>query len=195
MVGLRERKKLKTYETLHRVALDLFERQGFQATTVDQIAGAADVSTRTFFRYFPTKIDALLADQPQRLAALRELLAQRAPDEPVLQSMAVALSLLCQDANDRRDALLAQARIARAEPLVVRDLLANHVEVNRTLQAFAKARVSDDPFSVRAHTASDVPFGVFCDALHHWLSHGAVCTLELPIQDIVDRLREPMDLR
>ena len=195
MAGLRERKKLQAYETLHQVALDMFERQGFPSTTVDQIANAADLSTRTFFRYFPTKVDALLADQPQRLAALRELLGQRPPDEPVLDTMALALSLLCQDANDRRDTLLVQARIARAEPLVLRSLLAHHVEVNRTLHAFVKARESDDRFNLRTRIASDVPFGVFCDALDHWLSHGAVGTLELPIQDIVDRLREPMDLR
>jgi AcrR family transcriptional regulator len=195
MVGLRERKKLQTYETLHHVALDMFERQGFHATTVDQIADVADVSTRTFFRYFPTKIDVLLADQPQRVAALRELLGQRPPEEPVLEAMADALTLLCQDANDRRDTLLLQARIARADPLVLRGLLAHHVEVSRTLQAFVKARVSDDRFSLRAHTASDVPFGVFCDALDHWLLHGAAGTLELPIQDMVDCLREPVDLR
>jgi AcrR family transcriptional regulator len=193
--GLRERKKLRTYETLHQVALDMFERQGLHATPVEQIADAAEVSTRTFFRYFPTKIDALLADQPQRLAALRELLGQRPPDEPVLDAMADALSLLCRDANDRRHTLLVQARIARAEPLVLRALLAHHVEVNRTLQAFAKARVSDDRFGLRAHAASDVPFGVFCDALDHWLTHGAAGTLEVPIQDMVDSLREPMDLR
>lgn len=53
--GLRERKKRRTRATLIDVAMDLCLRQGFEQTTVDQIAERADVSPRTFSRYFATK--------------------------------------------------------------------------------------------------------------------------------------------
>ncbi|KAA0096735.1 TetR/AcrR family transcriptional regulator [Mycolicibacterium sp. P1-18] len=53
--SLRERKKLRTRAVLIDAAIDLCLKQGYQQTTVEQIAAAADVSTRTFSRYFPTK--------------------------------------------------------------------------------------------------------------------------------------------
>jgi AcrR family transcriptional regulator len=53
--GLRERKKLRTRATLIQTAAELCERHGYDNTTVEQIAAAADVSPRTFSRYFPTK--------------------------------------------------------------------------------------------------------------------------------------------
>jgi AcrR family transcriptional regulator len=53
--GLRERKKLRTRAVLIDAAMDLCLKQGYEQTTVEQIAAAADVSPRTFSRYFPTK--------------------------------------------------------------------------------------------------------------------------------------------
>jgi AcrR family transcriptional regulator len=59
---LRERKKARTRAALREHALRLFREQGYQATTVEQIAAAAEVSPSTFFRYFPTKEDLVLQD-------------------------------------------------------------------------------------------------------------------------------------
>ncbi|MFI9328814.1 TetR family transcriptional regulator [Kitasatospora sp. NPDC052868] len=53
--GLRDRKKARTRETIRTAALDLFEEQGFEGTTVDQICRRADVAHRTFFRYYANK--------------------------------------------------------------------------------------------------------------------------------------------
>jgi AcrR family transcriptional regulator len=86
--GLRERKKLRTRSTLIDVAVDLCLRQGYDKTTVEQIAAAADVSPRTFSRYFPTKdsviaaaadeiddiIAAALATQPRGITEFEALL-------------------------------------------------------------------------------------------------------------------------
>jgi DHA2 family multidrug resistance protein-like MFS transporter len=85
--GLRERKKARTRATIQACALRLFREQGYDATTIDQIIAAADVSETTFFRYFPTKEDVVLRDdydpllieafqaQPPQLAAVPALRA------------------------------------------------------------------------------------------------------------------------
>lgn len=61
--GLRERKKRQTREAVRHAAFRLFERHGYPNTTIEQIAEAADVSPRTFFRYFPNKAALLIPDQ------------------------------------------------------------------------------------------------------------------------------------
>ena len=70
-LGLRERKKIKTRQAIRREAFRLIDENGYAATTVEQIADAADVSPSTFFRYFPSKESLLLADDldPLILAA------------------------------------------------------------------------------------------------------------------------------
>jgi AcrR family transcriptional regulator len=62
-LGLRERKKVKLRRSAQREALRLFAEQGYEATTVEEIADAADISTSTFYRYFPTQEDVVLDDE------------------------------------------------------------------------------------------------------------------------------------
>jgi AcrR family transcriptional regulator len=79
--GLRERKKAKTRAAIREHAMRLFEERGYAATTVDQIADAAEVSPSTFFRYFPTKEDVVLVDDVDAvlIAAVRAQPAEVPP--------------------------------------------------------------------------------------------------------------------
>ncbi|MGH3814820.1 MAG: TetR family transcriptional regulator [Pseudonocardiaceae bacterium] len=74
-LGLRERKKQRTRNALIDAAFRLFTERGYENTTVADIADAAEVSTRTFFSYFPTREDVIFADTDERLAAMRTALA------------------------------------------------------------------------------------------------------------------------
>ncbi|MEW2624531.1 TetR family transcriptional regulator [Streptomyces sp. NPDC048106] len=91
METLRERKKRRTRESLLRAALELFTTQGYERTTVDEIAAACEVSQRTFFRYFAGKEDAAFAVQEMTeslfLSALRARPSHEAPMEALRQAV------------------------------------------------------------------------------------------------------------
>jgi AcrR family transcriptional regulator len=76
-IGLRERKKQRTREAITRAAVELFGERGYQATTLAEIAEAADVSTRTIFAYFPSKEDILFCDYATMRDALARALVER----------------------------------------------------------------------------------------------------------------------
>lgn len=75
--GLRERNRARTYADITEAALDLFTRQGFDATTVDQVTAAAGISAATFFRYFASKEDVLFTDEAASAAELVAAVAAR----------------------------------------------------------------------------------------------------------------------
>jgi AcrR family transcriptional regulator len=116
VVGLRERKKARTREALQEAAMGLFSRQGFDRTTVEEIADACEVSPRTFFRYFPTKEDVLFADGEARRARLLAVIAERPAAETPFVALRESMRTLADDYRDDRDALVARFQIVAASP-------------------------------------------------------------------------------
>lgn len=82
--GLRARKRQQTRERLTRAAMALFLERGFDATTLDDIAEAAEVSRRSFFHYFASKEDVVFAWQDESSRAFLDAVAARPADEPML---------------------------------------------------------------------------------------------------------------
>jgi AcrR family transcriptional regulator len=137
--SLRERKKARTRASIREHALRLFREQGYELTTVEQIAAAAEVSPSTFFRYFPTKEDVVLRDdlddrileafvrQPASLtpvaavrAAIREAIETFTPAEWEELREAAALNHTVPEIRARIMAELARTIDAMAEALAKR---------------------------------------------------------------------------
>lgn len=97
--GLRERKKARTRASIQEHALRLFREQGYEATTVEQIAEAAEVSPSTFFRYFPTKEDVVAYDalDPAVMASWRSQAPEMAPIPAIRRAMIEVFGSLTPD--------------------------------------------------------------------------------------------------
>jgi AcrR family transcriptional regulator len=80
-VSLREMKRVRTRQAIVDAALDLFERNGYERTTIADIAAAAEIGTRTFFSYFASKEDVLFPESDARVQATLDAIAGRAPGE------------------------------------------------------------------------------------------------------------------
>lgn len=114
-LGLRERKKQRTRETIARAALDLFDRQGYQATTIAQIAEAADVSPRTISAYFPAKEELAFPYQAESFARLEARLRDRPLDETAPEAMRAWIDSELTTWLGREDELSMQRRVVAAD--------------------------------------------------------------------------------
>lgn len=148
--GLRERKKAKTRAAIQGHALRLIREQGYDATTIEQIITAAEVSESTFFRYFPTKEAVVLADDfdPRLVAALQAQPATLAPIPAVRAAFRDAFATLEPDHHAELRARISLISTVPALRAAMLDQLAQTLDVLAAALADRTARRPDD-FAVR----------------------------------------------
>lgn len=165
--GLRERKKAKTKTAIQQHAVRLFRDQGYDETTVEQVAEAAEVSPSTVFRYFPTKEDLVVSDDydPLIVAAIEAQLPGLTPLQAVRGGLRAAFEQLSsRELVDQRDRILLvftapQLRAASLGNLTTAIQLIAETVAKRT------GRESDDP-AVRAFAGATV--GVMLTVIFDW---------------------------
>jgi AcrR family transcriptional regulator len=145
VTGRRERKKAATRRALQEAALRLVTERGFDHVTVEDIADAAVVSTRTFFNYFASKEQAVLGRDPATPESLRRALRDRPAAESPLRSLQVVLGEVAADHAGSRSDWLARRRLIRSEPRLLAASTADWIELERTLVEAMSERLGLDP--------------------------------------------------
>ena len=182
-LGLRERKKMKTRRAIQEHALRLFEAQGYDATTVEQIAEAAEVSPSTFFRYFPTKEDVVTTDEYDPIIA-QVYRAQPAGLGAVEALRTTFRQILEEMYHTDKERILTRARIALSVPALrarMWDTQTN--ETREMLVTMVAERLGRPESDFELQAFSWALTGVLQAVITAWIDSDG----ELDLPDLLDR--------
>jgi AcrR family transcriptional regulator len=136
--GLRERKRRETARRIKEAGIRLFSEKGYDATTLDDIAAAADISRRTFFYYFKSKDDILLSMRASADEGIAPAMRKVPPGRRPIEAARDALAKVC--ARYRTDELLVVDRLMRASEAVQARKQSFYIEREKVLLAALQER-------------------------------------------------------
>ncbi|HEV7932250.1 MAG TPA: TetR family transcriptional regulator [Actinomadura sp.] len=182
-LGLRERKKLKTRRSIQDHALRLFTAQGYDATTVEQIAEAAEISPSTFFRYFPTKEDVVVTDDYDPMMA--EVFRAQPPGlSPIDATRRMFREVLGHAYATDKEQLTARIRLTLSVPaLRARSFDASLHDTYKIFTGLLAERVGGSPGDFEIQVFAQAVIGVLQAVVIRWAEGGGV--EDLP--ELVDR--------
>ena len=144
-LGLRERKKQQTREKITRVALKLFAERGYDATTLADIAEAAEVAPRTIFAYFDGKDDILLCQESGFLDSLKRRLEERPPGTTTVDAISEFLSRM--EAPDEWSLL--RKKVMTATPSLQMKMRGQQAELEPMLAESVAKDLGAEPGDIR----------------------------------------------
>ena len=166
VVTVRDRKRARTRQAIVDAATDLFERDGYDATTIADIAEAADIGTRTFFSYFDSKEQVLFSEGDARVRAAVDAIAAREPDD---RPATVLLRALRAVGNDNDELVSRQAvlrlQLIRTVPAVRGRALQIQLDAQRAIAGHLAAAFPDDIDEVGAAALTGAFVGAVTGAL------------------------------
>jgi len=169
--GLRQRKRQQTRERLTQAAMALFLDRGFEATTLDEIASAADISRRSFFHYFASKEDVVFAWQEESTAALITAVAARPANESMLAAAENAILAMVMELKPGE--AIAIARLKRDNPaLQARDQV-KHEKLERALAEALSRRTGHKTEKLQARLVAMIATGAMRIGGELWAAEGA----------------------
>lgn len=192
--GLRERHKLRTRQEIADATIRLATERGLEHVTVEQIAAEADVAPRTFFRYFDSKEEALLADHRERVELLQEKLRSRPASEGPLTAVRAAVLDVAGDLAEHRELMLCKVRLMENNPT----LRGRSLEMMDDLeQMIAQALAERSGVDLEADFRPLVIAGAVCTAMRvavdRWGAAGGSGDLTAMVASALDLLDGGLD--
>ena len=187
VTGLRARKRQQTRERLTRAAMALFLEHGFEATTLDDIAAAADISRRSFFHYFESKEDVVFAWHEEITAALIAAVAARPANESMLAAAENAISAMVRQLEPNE--AMAMAQLKRDNPaLQARDQV-KYEKLERALAEALGKRAGHRSEKLGARLVAMIATGAMRIGGELWAAEGAREKPEVSVKRIFAAIR------
>jgi len=186
-IGLRERKKQKTREAIQRAAMQLFMNQGYDETTIEEIAAAVEISPSTFFNYFATKEDVVLLDtyDPVTILAFHD----RPAGEPLSRSVRQVMHRMATVVERDRELILARSRLILAVPELRARIWDEWERTQALLVPLLAQRTGRSPEDFEVQVTARATFGAVFEAVLEWVrrdGRGDLVALMNQALDIVD---------
>ena len=188
--GLRERKRRETLQRIAQTGLELFVVRGYEETTLDEIAAAAGISRRTFFHYFKSKDEILLAWQAGLADAVRDAVLEAPADKEPFDTLCEALLKMASLFNT--ETVIAIARVLRSSEQL---RAANQLKYLRLESAAHEALCRLWPQRGRRgrlRMAAMAGLGAFRVAIDEWTDEGGKEPLTKRLEKAFDNLRAEM---
>ncbi|MGW4564497.1 TetR/AcrR family transcriptional regulator [Streptomyces sp. NPDC004561] len=187
-LGLRERKKIRTREAIRTATYALVEEQGYDATTIEQIAERAEVSPSTVVRYFPAKEDTVLTDEYD--AVVMEEIRQRPPEEPWADTVRHVMrrAVRLGDEEDRRISRL-RTHLMVTVPAVRSRMMESMSVTGRMLCRAVAERTGRDPESLEVRVYAMSLVGALMETSVYWAEHAHQDDFEALVDRALDVLR------
>ena len=175
------RKPVTSRADLEHVAFDLFDRQGFERTTVDDIARAAGIGRRTFFRYFPSKNDVPWGNFDNELERMRLQLKALPPQMPLMEAIRVAIVDFNTFAPEQIGLHRRRMRLILQTPALQAHSTLRYAAWRQVIGEFAGERTGQRPDALAPRTIGYVALGVAIAAYEQWLE-----TDEADLSELMD---------
>jgi AcrR family transcriptional regulator len=170
--GLRERKRARTRATIITAALDLFATNGYQGTTLAQIADAAEIASSTLHTYFPAKEDILFCGQDAAAATARTRILERPPTESLTEALLAWLTDIIPELfGTNGEALIRQREIIGSdEALITAQRLRRAILEDAFAEIFA-ANSDQSADDLHPRLMASVVTNTFATIYHWWYEH------------------------
>jgi TetR/AcrR family transcriptional regulator, regulator of mycofactocin system len=155
-------------------ALELFTRRGFGEVTSDEVADAAGISRRTFFRYFPAKADAVWGDFAGHVGRLARLLEAAPADRPVLATICAAYTAANDYPPAEQDLLRQRMRLILTEPALQASSQLHYAEVDRVVAEHVARRTGTSPSDLLPRLVATSTRAAATTAFEVWLADPGV---------------------